>query len=311
MLDRTTALLRPRFDVVSTAANGKLLVDEAIRLEPDVVVLDIAMPVLDGIRAAEELRRRGSSAKVVFLSMHREDDYIVAALGSGAQAYVFKSRIALDLEHALDTVLRGRMFVSPSPSTASATAAAAPPLWWKHGSCRHIAQYYSSHGLLLDELSHFFCSALTAGDKALVIATEETRDGIEQRLQARGIDISAAARERRYLAWDATEGMAKCVRGGKLDAASCASSFRIMVSALIEADPRGSFRIAGYGEMAPLFYAEGHPDWALQMEQLFSDVGMTDSMYVVCGYPATLLHSPDLTNLLGAINDEHCSVSLV
>lgn len=302
MLERVSALLRPRFDVVSIATNGKLVVEEAIRLEPDAVVSDIAMPGLDGIRAAEELKRRGSTARVVFLSLHQEEDYIVAGLGSGACAYVFKSRMALDLERALDTVLKGRMFVSPSP----AATAAAPPLWWKHGACRHIVQHYSNDGLQLDEISQFFCSVLKEGDKVLVIATKAHLAGLAQRLEAGGIDLPHATKAGLYRELDAVAAIASFTRDGKLDTATSASSLRAMMSADVSGQNGGS-RMVAYGEMAPLLWAEGHADLALQLEQVTTDI-VTDSIYVVCDYPTALPRTPGATESLKAIDDEHCAV---
>jgi len=76
--------LEPHFEVLKTVGNGQALVDEATRLEPDVVVLDISMPVLNGIEAARKLKATGSSARVVFLTVHADPDYVNAAFGTGA-----------------------------------------------------------------------------------------------------------------------------------------------------------------------------------------------------------------------------------
>lgn len=80
------------------------------------MVLDISMPVLNGIEAARQLKAAGAWAKVVFLTVHRDLDYVLAALAAGAQGYVVKSRPASDLLLALREALAGRSFVSPSIS---------------------------------------------------------------------------------------------------------------------------------------------------------------------------------------------------
>ena len=105
--------LEPHFDVIGTVGNGQALVDEAVRRAPDVVVLDITMPVLNGIEAARKLKATGSRARIVFLTVHADPDYVRAALGAGALGYVLKSELASDLLPCLRHALGGRSFVSP------------------------------------------------------------------------------------------------------------------------------------------------------------------------------------------------------
>jgi DNA-binding NarL/FixJ family response regulator len=102
------------FEVVKTVSNGQALLDEVARLQPDVVVLDISMPVLNGIEAARRLKTRGSPVRIVFLTVQADPDYMRAALGTGALGYVLKSELASDLLPCLREALMGRSFVSPS-----------------------------------------------------------------------------------------------------------------------------------------------------------------------------------------------------
>jgi DNA-binding NarL/FixJ family response regulator len=113
-LEVETRLLKPEFEVVETVRDGRAAVEAAARLAPDVVVLDISMPVLDGIEAIRLLRAAGARAKFVFLTVHSDEDYVRAALAAGAVGYVIKSRLASDLLPALREALAGRRFISPS-----------------------------------------------------------------------------------------------------------------------------------------------------------------------------------------------------
>ena len=106
-------LLEPEFEVVTTARDGRVALEEAARLGPDVLILDISMPGLNGIEAARHLRAAGCRAKIVFLTVHGDPDYVRAGLAAGATAYVVKSRLAADLVPALTEALAGRSFVSP------------------------------------------------------------------------------------------------------------------------------------------------------------------------------------------------------
>ena len=107
-------LLEPEFDVLTAVHDGRAAVEAARELEPDLVVLDLSMPVMDGIATSRALRSGGSRAKVVFLTVHGDADYARAALEAGALGYVVKSRLASDLIPALRDALAGRTFVSPS-----------------------------------------------------------------------------------------------------------------------------------------------------------------------------------------------------
>lgn len=105
-LVQATRVLCEYWDIAGTAANGRELLDVAARLRPDVIILDIAMPILDGFEAARRLRDAGSEARLVFLSVWDDPDYVAAAMRLGAAGYVVKSRIASDLVPAVEAALR-------------------------------------------------------------------------------------------------------------------------------------------------------------------------------------------------------------
>ena len=107
-------LLEAEFDVVKRVGDGQAVIDEVSKLNPDVLVLDISMPVLNGIAAARRLREEGFTGCIVFLTVHGDAEYVRAALAAGALGYVIKSRLASDLLLALHEVLSGRQFISPS-----------------------------------------------------------------------------------------------------------------------------------------------------------------------------------------------------
>jgi DNA-binding NarL/FixJ family response regulator len=107
-------VLAREFEIIASVANGQDLIKGTMQLDPDVVVLDITMPGLDGIEAARRLKRFGCRAKFVFLTVHEDPDYLREALQLGAAAYVIKARLASDLITAIHESLAGRRFVSPT-----------------------------------------------------------------------------------------------------------------------------------------------------------------------------------------------------
>jgi DNA-binding NarL/FixJ family response regulator len=100
------------FDVVAYAGTGGEAVDAAIRHSPDVVVLDISMPMMSGLRAARVLREKGRPFPIVFLTVHEDEEYVRAAMEVGGLGYVLKSHLASDLVPAIRAALAGRTFVS-------------------------------------------------------------------------------------------------------------------------------------------------------------------------------------------------------
>jgi DNA-binding NarL/FixJ family response regulator len=116
MLDTLAQLLSREFEVVAKVADGLSAVSEAERLDPDVLVLDIAMPELNGIAAAARLKERGSTAKVVFVTNLHDREFVEESLALGDIGFVVKDRLVADLLPAIRRVLAGETFVSPSVS---------------------------------------------------------------------------------------------------------------------------------------------------------------------------------------------------
>jgi len=107
-------LLEREFEILDPVADGAAFLEAASRLKPDVCLLDISMPIMNGIEAAIQLKERGSTAKVIFLTIHEDRDFIEAALRIGASGYVFKRRIRSDLSLAVTEALANRIFISPT-----------------------------------------------------------------------------------------------------------------------------------------------------------------------------------------------------
>jgi DNA-binding NarL/FixJ family response regulator len=107
------SLLAPHFDVVGIVPDGRELLAAARALDPDVVVLDISMPSLNGIEAARQMRAANSRAKVVFLTMHREVAYAARALEAGASGFVLKHSAASELVTAIQEALKGGKYITP------------------------------------------------------------------------------------------------------------------------------------------------------------------------------------------------------
>lgn len=112
VLTAVSALLSDSFDVVALASDGKTALEQTLKLQPDLIVLDISMPFMSGIEVARELKKRGDKAKIVFLTVHEDSDILATCLSAGGLAYVLKVLMDSDLIPAINEALAGRIFVS-------------------------------------------------------------------------------------------------------------------------------------------------------------------------------------------------------
>jgi PAS domain S-box-containing protein len=166
------------------------------------------------------------------------------------------------------------------------SASFAPPAHWHEDTSRaHVVQFYSNEASFLDSLSRFVGSALVAGDGAVVIATPVHREGLASRLQAHGLDVEIALQQGRYVEMDAAETLAKFMRNGVPDR----ERFREVVSRVLSQvwlSAQGEIpRVAAFGEMVALLWAEGNSEAAIRLEQIWNDLAKTHSFSLRCAYP--------------------------
>jgi DNA-binding NarL/FixJ family response regulator len=113
MLDALRNLLEPEFEVVGTFADGRALVEAAPQLKPDVIVLDIGMPLMNGLSAGQRLKRLMPAAKLIYLTMNQDQDMAAEAFRLGANGYLLKHSAASELVDAIRQVVRGGSYVTP------------------------------------------------------------------------------------------------------------------------------------------------------------------------------------------------------
>ncbi len=114
ILQHATHVLEAEFQVVGAAGEGESLLREFERTRPDVVILGFSVGRLSGLEVARRLLQMGHQARIVFLTVHEEAEFIRAAFAAGAAGYVVKSRLQSDLVSALHAALAGRIFISPN-----------------------------------------------------------------------------------------------------------------------------------------------------------------------------------------------------
>ena len=115
-LEGVKAFIEPHVQSIATVTDGRALVKAALRLKPHLIILDASMPLLNGIDATIQIRKELPAVKLIFLTMHTSPAYLEAALSAGASGYVLKSSAREELLEAIQCVLSGRIYVTPSLS---------------------------------------------------------------------------------------------------------------------------------------------------------------------------------------------------
>ena len=122
LLDAFSKLLEPKYDIVGTATDGRMMLKMVSKLAPDLVLMDIAMPNLNGFDAGEKLKKILPDVKLIFLTVNEDPDMVTEAFRIGARGYLLKSSAASELFQAIDAVLNSKNYVSPKIAESMAGA---------------------------------------------------------------------------------------------------------------------------------------------------------------------------------------------
>jgi DNA-binding NarL/FixJ family response regulator len=205
---------KPGLQVIGEVSDGLEAVEKAEKLQPDLILLDIGLPGLNGIEAARRIRRVAAGSKILFVSLESSPNVAQTALQVGALGYVLKSEAATDLLTGVEAVIRGDQFVSsglsdrvflprtPDPLCIKDVAASRTP----SGVVRHHpVLFYANDDAFLTDFTDFITSALNAQSAVIVVTTEPHRTSLIERLQGDGVNIAAAVDQKRYIALDVAD----------------------------------------------------------------------------------------------------------
>jgi len=321
---RSTLAKRPELQIIGEVADGLEAVHKAQELQPDLILLDIDLPRLNGIEAARRIRERSRKSKILFASVERSPEIVKEALGTGAMGYVCKEDAVIDLLPAVETVLQGKQFVSASRtshdlgvSTDSQAAdyrnevRASPALTLTQrteSASRHEVGFYSDDPSLLDHLTPLVRAALKAGNAVIVIASESRRDILLRRLRTHDGEIGTTIERGGYIALDAAEMLSAFMQKGVPDLARFLKLFGNLMEKTVEAQKGRPAHVTIFGECASLLCAEGNPEAAILVEKFVNQLVKEYDVDIVCIYSLGGLQDRMDSDIFERIRAEHSAI---
>jgi CheY-like chemotaxis protein len=271
----------------------------AQELKPDLIVLDIGLPKLNGIEAAQQIRQLSPRSKIVFLSQNNDLAIVQAALGT-AQGYVYKTDFRRDFIAAIEAVLRGQQFVSSSLKGYEFTYNAG-----EKAPHRHELLMFSDDTVLLDSFTRFIVAALKADNAAIALVTKSHQESLRQRLKAEGVDTDGAIQQGTFILLDVADTLATLLVNGFPDPVRFLEDFSGLIKEAAKAAKAEHPRVAFCGECLGRLWAEGKTDAAIRLEQACDELVKTHKVDILCAYPLRSFHGEEDEHIFQSICAEH------
>jgi DNA-binding NarL/FixJ family response regulator len=320
----STLKQRSDLQIIGEASDGLEAVQKAEELRPDLIVLDIGLPALNGVEAARRIRKLSPESKILLLTQESSADVVQEVLSMGALGYVVKAHAASELLTAVVTVCQGRQFVSRGISGCDRTGTmdtqrpehvgnkeALPTL--APGKAEidrsHAVEFYPDDASLLLGFTRFIESALGAGNAVIAVLTEPHMNNLFQRLQAQGLNAGAAIEQGCLIPLDVAETLSSFLVNDVPDPVRFQKVAGDLVAAAAKAAKGEHPRVAACGECAPTLWAQGKADAAVQVEHLWDEIARTCDIDILCGYVLNGFQREQESHIYEKICAEHSVVS--
>jgi DNA-binding NarL/FixJ family response regulator len=289
--------------IIGEASDGLKAVQKIEELQPDLVLLDIGLPGLNGIEVARRAGKLAPNARILFVSQESSFDVVDEALGSGALGYVHKQHGASELLDAVKTVLASRQFVSTSLKDYE---------YFKRANVqsprRHEAVFCSSDEVLLESLTSFMATAQKAGNPSIVIATKSHLDDIFQRLRAQNVAVESAIERGSFVPLEVSAVLAGYMVDDMPDPVRFFKSAASLLDKAANAATGEHKRIAACGEGVSALVAQGKAEAAVRLEQFWNLLARRFELDLLCAYDAETSNRTEHNELFRSICAEHSAV---
>jgi CheY-like chemotaxis protein len=316
----------PALQIVGIASDGAEAVLKAAELHPDLILMDVSLPELSGIKAAERIRGLSPESKILFVSQNLDFDIALAALDAGGFGYVVKPDAESELLTAVETVMSGKRFVSAllasqdiagvlvshaavRPSNEKSVPVSERPLL-RNQAIRHSheAEFYGNDASFLMRCTRFIGAALGNGDAVVVIMTPSHRNRLRQKLEAEGCDVAEATERGRYIALEPSDVLSTFLVNDEIDADRFRMAVGELMATALKAAAGKQPRVAVCGECPALLHAEGKAEAAVELERLWNELADVYNVDSLCGYPIEHFRSEEQGATFQRICAEHSAV---
>ena len=262
-------LLQQRADllIVGEAADGLDAICQAEALRPDVVILDIGLPMLSGLDVAGRIRAKVPDAKVMYVTNESSLEVVEQAFRRGAHGYVYKPRTHRDVLPVLDAIIRGGRFVSGGLERIAQGDSLA--------SHRHDVVFCSSDAVLIGAFSRFIAGQLREGNAVVAVVTAAHERSLQASLEASCVDVALAIRQERYLPLNVSELLAKATVNGRPDPLRYLDAVGDLSTGVTRRATDRHARVAACGEGTSMLWTHRHTEAAIHLDTCVTQVAMT------------------------------------
>ena len=303
---RTALHKQPELQVIGEASDGLEAVQKAQELQPDLILLDIGLPLLNGLEVARRIRKVSPASRILFVSENRSADIVEEALRTGAVGYVVKSDAESELLPAVKAVLQGKQFVSASLMSRDSNAREDD-----HAAVTrhcHEVSFHADDDSVVDGYARFIESALKSGNVVIVVVTEAHRASLLPRLEADGVDVTAAIKQGSYVSLDAADVLARLAVSDVPDPVHCRRVIGDLITGAAKGVKGAPRKVVVCGEIAPTLLFTGNAEGAVQLEHLWDEITQGYGVNTLCGYLWSAFPDRESSPIVKRICEEHSAV---
>ena len=297
----SSALRAPRWRVVGEAEDGLDAVHKAEALSPDVILLDIELPTINGLEAARRILASRPSSRILFVSGHRTWDVVGTAFDTGGRGYLVKADAGHELLPAMRAIVEGKRFVSGTLTGRAFDSRRRHT----HKSPRHEVGFYSDDSLIVDDFVRFGKTALDAGKTFIFVAFDRRRNEVRRKLETLGIDVERAIAERRFLSVSVADALSPFMVGDSVDEErfwKASTSLLTRAAAAARCHPPA---VAVCGEGCGSLWTNGNAEAAIRIEHLWNELARTFNVDVLCPYSLGGVEYDETSDVFCRLRQEH------